>query len=1225
MTFWKRYPPGWFAFEWGEDEGDGDEGSGDEGSGDEPSGDEGPGDEGPGDQGSGDESDGDAGVDNSWQRQVETRQDDAQRDFERQQDDDRRQRDDEDRRRQQEDDDRRREEEERQRQIDEQQRQIEENRRRMEEESRRNLDVNNAAALIDTPLGVAGADAAAADPGAIPSIREGFQEYVEQNQRTFNPSDPELREAWLLGQNPAAAASPTQPETTAYLQEQDRLRGIANAEDRAAGRKFTPAMDITTKGPAYVPPNWRPPGSAEPAAPAAAAAVEDPTRLFSTSVPPVPAAAPAAASAQVATIAATAAAQATAQAGGTPAQVAAAAEIGARAASDRQTLGQQSAWTRAAFRSQYGADAEAQWARQHNEELARNRTLYGSPEPRAGTAPLGTAPAGTQAAPDRRIGRTPPPTPDQTGRYGINTPRQPSVAAAAAAAPAAAAVKPVVPAVPGAAAPAAAVPAVPAVPARPVAPAVRPAAPTYNDPTAGGTITTPLPPQRPVSAPSTLRPPRPTYNDPTIGGTISSPIPQPSYNDPTAGGTISVPLPEGPYNDPTAGGTISTPLPPPGASYNDPTAGGTISIPLPQSSYNDPTAGGTISAPLAPAPESSGRFTTDELNMMGGLTQGRFSDLRSGAPQIRTMDLQTGTPPIRTLASTDTALRPDTARPVPIARPGDMYDTPIQDPVITALDSDRPLTALTNLVAETRGPGYDATQDTMHVAGGIGALLRGDLDQDGKAAGAWAEPYLNDVARMAWAKQERQQGRPADPRDTPVEYVEQWKDAFYGSDQRVPLVKEVNQALIDAEVQRTPPGKAFDWRNVYGQTGENGLTLPQVTGVDCGPNAFSTILRSRGYNADVAQTFTYAKTHGGSSGVMYHSGEAFSGPQNMVRMLREEAGVDASSTRIDPGGQGWDQVDKELAEGRPVILSSTGHYWVVSAKNANGQYYAGATALKGQSPWLSRGGFYYGSDADTAIFAHGDVDPNSRAVKTMGLPVPQAGSKNTRPLLSGQTAYETPAQRATTRIADEMAAAPRGASAPLGPSEPNLKPQYTPDDVETMRTRIRTEMPKFELPPPGQGTTEDRMRGIQPAAEWMEREYGYPAELVAGLMVAENGAGAVASPAVRGNNLFSLEWNKQYDKQATGYAPGQGSNPRWAAYPTIEDAFARKMGVFAHPENANYARVWRDRTKGPDAVLDGLVAGGYIVNEPGAGNSIPEWRARIHQGIGQYRKATGRS
>lgn len=175
-----------------------------------------------------------------------------------------------------------------------------------------------------------------------------------------------------------------------------------------------------------------------------------------------------------------------------------------------------------------------------------------------------------------------------------------------------------------------------------------------------------------------------------------------------------------------------------------------------------------------------------------------------------------------------------------------------------------------------------------------------------------------------------------------------------------------------------------------------------------------------------------------------------------------------------------------------------------------------------------------------------------------------------------------------------------------------------------MQTRIMNEMPEINITP-GQGSVEDRMAQVMPAAEWLEREYGYPAESTVGLMFAENGVGAVASPAVKANNYFSLQWDHgEYDKYATGYAPGQGSDPRWGAYPSIKAALARKIGLLSHPENtynnpAYGAKLWEQR-QNPDTVIPNLVKGHYIIDEPGKGNSIPEWTNRFNEGRAIYRK-----
>jgi hypothetical protein len=251
---------------------------------------------------------------------------------------------------------------------------------------------------------------------------------------------------------------------------------------------------------------------------------------------------------------------------------------------------------------------------------------------------------------------------------------------------------------------------------------------------------------------------------------------------------------------------------------------------------------------------------------------------------------------------------------------------------------------------------------------------------------------LNDTARLAWARENQASGKTVDPRDTPVDYIETWKDAFYGSDHNVPLVKELDQQMIDYAASKTPANKPFDWHLAFGQNGEKGLISQQFTQIDCGPNAFSTIARSRGLNMTPQQALPFAQQHG------YHNGNEFTGPENYARMLRSELGLDAKTGRLDQAG--WSAIDKELAEGRPVTLSSPGHYWVVTGKNDQGQYYAGATNTflkyrQGQN-WVDKGAFSFGGPADTYITAKGDVDPNARAIKEMHLQPPAMTMQSTR-------------------------------------------------------------------------------------------------------------------------------------------------------------------------------------------------------------------------------------
>lgn len=303
-------------------------------------------------------------------------------------------------------------------------------------------------------------------------------------------------------------------------------------------------------------------------------------------------------------------------------------------------------------------------------------------------------------------------------------------------------------------------------------------------------------------------------------------------------------------------------------------------------------------------------------------------------------------------------------------------------PAVTATDTSKPLDTLVRLTGKP-------PEESQRIAQGISALMHGDK------SGAWTEPYLNDVARLAWAKEQRSRGINADPLDAPEDYLEAWKDGFFGSDHSIPLVKELDQQMIDyAANKATATGKPFDWRDAFGPTGEDGLISRQVASNDCGPNAFATVLRSYGYNADPSTTFEYAKEKG------YHNGDQFTGPYNFSRMLREEAGIDAQTVAID-----WNLVDQELDAGRVVILSSGGHYWAVSSRRngPNGtEYYGGATsAVVGNPEWATAGQISYGGRPNAMIITRSGPNPNARGVTAMGLQ-PAQPTPN-RALLSTQT------------------------------------------------------------------------------------------------------------------------------------------------------------------------------------------------------------------------------
>jgi hypothetical protein len=403
--------------------------------------------------------------------------------------------------------------------------------------------------------------------------------------------------------------------------------------------------------------------------------------------------------------------------------------------------------------------------------------------------------------------------------------------------------------------------------------------------------------------------------------------------------------------------------------------------------------------------------------------------------------------------------------------------------ILGAVHTATPIDTLASMVAQAQGKPPEAVKnDAYNIAQGISGLLQGKQDAH------WAEAYLNDTARLAWARENQASGKTVDPRDTPVDYIEKWKDAFYGSDHNVPLVKELDQQMIDFGASKTPPGKQFNWQASFGEYGEKGLISRQFTGVDCGPNAFATIARSRGVNMTPQQALPFAVQNG------YHTGGPngqFNGPYKFADMLHDELGLDAKASSVN-----WDTIDKELAAGRPVTLSGPTHYWVISGKNADGQYYAGQTnEVLGntRSPWVQRGGFVYGgSYADTMITAKGDVDPNARAIKEMHLSPPAMTMQNTRANLTQQA----PASRTTNTL---------GAPTDMNQEIRNTR-QQAPSAPETRPSKIGVDGdPVGDTTGRAQGDeTMARVEQWHPLVTEAADDYGVPESVIKGIMDIES-------------------------------------------------------------------------------------------------------------------------
>lgn len=459
---------------------------------------------------------------------------------------------------------------------------------------------------------------------------------------------------------------------------------------------------------------------------------------------------------------------------------------------------------------------------------------------------------------------------------------------------------------------------------------------------------------------------------------------------------------------------------------------------------------------------------------------------------------------------------------------------------------------------------------------------------------AWAKPYVEKLAQLAWYKESG--GREGGPENAPATYVRDWTNGLQAADHSIPGVKEVNQRLIEFGARTTPPGGAFDWKKVYGPTGEglgaNGPTLisRQFTQIDCGPNAFSNIMRSQGYNAAPADAFTFAKQYG------YHSGEMFNGPQAYVNMLQNELGLKAQQAPVD-----WNRIDQELAEGRLVTLSSpgaTGHYWTIAAKNDQGQYYTGATGtFVGDPAWSRPNQITFANNPPTTMITYsGTIDPNSRAVKSPIL--------NVTPPNVQQTPQPTMVTAPAAAASSSAAAPPTGATrqgpgpAPGREAAPQVTDVSLPDQLPT-RNRV------------------ENLRALQPALEAAARRSGISAESLAAIIIAENGAGDSQDNDLArvGNNLFSIQVSEQEGPYQNG---AYGAEKRFGTYKNPVDSINHFLTLVS--TTPRYKEAWDNRAD-PEKFVAGLMKGQYIVDE--ARHPAAKWQQEMADYREQYRRATG--
>ncbi|MBN9415487.1 MAG: C39 family peptidase [Candidatus Eremiobacteraeota bacterium] len=119
--------------------------------------------------------------------------------------------------------------------------------------------------------------------------------------------------------------------------------------------------------------------------------------------------------------------------------------------------------------------------------------------------------------------------------------------------------------------------------------------------------------------------------------------------------------------------------------------------------------------------------------------------------------------------------------------------------------------------------------------------------------------------------------------------------------------------------------------NAGGKVDAYNLVPRQTHDNDCGVAAARGILRSFGYDADEEELFKDAIAHGAHSG----RNGGWNGYGAMVKYL-DSFGIKAHSEAFTK-----ENVDKQLAAKKPVMLSTAQHWMVISGKDKDGNYILG--------------------------------------------------------------------------------------------------------------------------------------------------------------------------------------------------------------------------------------------------------------------------------------------
>lgn len=317
--------------------------------------------------------------------------------------------------------------------------------------------------------------------------------------------------------------------------------------------------------------------------------------------------------------------------------------------------------------------------------------------------------------------------------------------------------------------------------------------------------------------------------------------------------------------------------------------------------------------------------------------------------------------------SSETAPRPDRVTTSPSEREED-------EPALLSGLRQNYSSPLENAVQATEGTA-EVGDKPAHLAHALGALTRGDR------SGLWARPYLESIARQAY---DREYGQG----EMPPGYFDSWVDAWSGGDQDIPLARELNAQLGEHGVRSPQQGEAYDWRRVYGP---DKLAPPQLGPNDCGVTASIALMRAAGLDGDQAAMFRDAQTRGA------HNGSEWNGPGSMPGYL-ESFGVKAHTEPMS-----WQRIDQELAAGRPVVVSTRAHYFVISGKDERG-YNTGSTGQKvgGGTHWSQADLNRYSSQHTLVV-----LDPDQQPPDEPRPPAFRVGSPpstNPRALWSAQEA-----------------------------------------------------------------------------------------------------------------------------------------------------------------------------------------------------------------------------